>query len=561
MTTQTEMREMKATGLYTDTEMAAHVTADGGYNGVASGFGANARYNKNAADTGGGVDGTSAIKEGDMDFQRWMAAQKGRYIRSGEKTTFDEWMEETFAPLSEASVKFREGLTDNALLNGLDNTLGVFGGHPGQTYWESIAPPPTSAGYAQWVIDNPRGKMDGFTYQMTETEKNAQLDHAFTGTPTTEGQFRAVYNGTVTADGNLYDSGAGDNNDDGTGSGTSVPRVKSHYTNATHQTGSNTAAYGDNYFKAIPDAVFAAANPVKTAQNSPLAGTITSPSASNSVATSYGNSRDAGRQWTSTAMGGSQAPLDGGGGTGDNVLDNKNSINSLYKSILGRDVGQDGLNTYLPMLNNGTLKVSELATILQNSAEKANSVIDTKGPLDNGDTADFTADGTGADSTVVDNTVVDNTVVEGDSGSNNDFSWTAADGSVFTYDSATGSPVLVSGATNNAATVAPLGNEEYLKQQYKYNFGREIGQEGLDHYLPMLDSGTHVSGQTGIDQNWLTNQLAGSGEAKSYNDRLVYGDNYNADTYSGSVLGDTGYNTALAAARANQATAAATGAV
>jgi len=50
------------------------------------------------------------------------------------------------------------------------------------------------------------------------------------------------------------------------------------------------------------------------------------------------------------------------------VLDNKTRINNLYQRVLGRPVGQDGLNYYGPRLATG-MTDAELMTILQNSDE------------------------------------------------------------------------------------------------------------------------------------------------------------------------------------------------
>ena len=53
--------------------------------------------------------------------------------------------------------------------------------------------------------------------------------------------------------------------------------------------------------------------------------------------------------------------------TSDNTL----AIERLYNDILKRPVGQDGMNTYLSLLNSGQLTETQLKSILENSAEKA----------------------------------------------------------------------------------------------------------------------------------------------------------------------------------------------
>jgi len=90
-----------------------------------------------------------------------------------------------------------EYLNNTSIVKGLEATLGEwFGGHEGQTYWDSKAPSPNSASYAGYVEENPKGKFDQFTYQMTPAEKNSQLDHAFLdGNPTTDRQ-RAIAEAT-----------------------------------------------------------------------------------------------------------------------------------------------------------------------------------------------------------------------------------------------------------------------------------------------------------------------------------------------------------------------------
>jgi len=280
-------------------------------------------------------------------------------------------------------------------------------------------------------------------------------------------------------------------------------REVGRYTNTTPQRGSNTAVYGDDYLKAIPDSYkinnlykqilgrevgsaglgyygpkFAdgsmtelqlkesllASNEYKNSGGSvsaPLSAPITSPSASNSVATSYGNSNNAGRQWASGVF----ANNNGGGYTGGGVdVGGSTTLNGLYQEVFGRDVGPDGIAAYQSALDNKTMAPEQVRDILMSSAEKTNQ-------LATGNTAAvITAPLDGNDS------------------------------------------VSLSTNTDDANTAALKAR---MNQSYIDNFGRPIGDAGMDHYLPMLQSGMHTNGQA-VDESWFNKHLATTNEAKTY---------------------------------------------
>ena len=281
MTTQAEMREMKRGRKHSQKEMAAHVKSSGGYNGVANGY---------AGDGKGGGNNTKAAVA---------AAAKAAVVNP--PTGLDKAVRSFLAPLGDASKKFREGMQDHPLIQGLDATLGIFGNHKGQTYGESTAPDyypfPGAKNDAYETHMRNLGPLDGFTYQMTDDERNAQLDHAFIGTPTTDSQRRAVAEGRVRPNGgSLYMGDTG---------GQSVPAITlppisggggGSFTGGGNTNSGGNNKYADNYFRAVPDSLFAN---VVTATNS---NGISSPSLTG-VPTSYGNSYNAGRQWNSGVFG------------------------------------------------------------------------------------------------------------------------------------------------------------------------------------------------------------------------------------------------------------------
>ena len=272
MTTQAEMREMMKGGA-SQQEMAAHVRSSGGYNGVANGY---------AGDGGGGGSSNTPAPTAPL-------AVKGP-IETRRRGTLES--------LSKAGQDAYSGSMYETLL---DNTLGIFGGHPGQTYGESTAPDyypfPGAKNDAYETHMRNLGPLDGFTYQMTDDERNAQLDHAFIGTPTTDSQRRAVAEGRVRPNGgSLYMGDTG---------GQSVPAITSSpisgggggsFTGGGNTNSGGNNKYADNYFRAVPDSLFAN---VVTATNS---NGISSPSLTG-VPTSYGNSYNAGRQWNSGVFG------------------------------------------------------------------------------------------------------------------------------------------------------------------------------------------------------------------------------------------------------------------
>ena len=274
MTTQAEMRKMREGGAHSEQEMAAHVRSSGGYNGVANGY---------AGDGGGGGGGSNTP-----------TPTAPLAVRGPIETRIRGTIED----LSKAGRDAYGGSMYKTLL---DNTLGIFGGHKGQTYGESTAPDyypfPGAKNDAYETHMRNLGPLDGFTYQMTDDERNAQLDHAFIGTPTTDSQRRAVAEGRVRPNGgSLYMGDTG---------GQSVPAITSSpisgggggsFTGGGNTNSGGNNKYADNYFRAVPDSLFAN---VVTATNS---NGISSPSLTG-VPTSYGNSYNAGRQWNSGVFG------------------------------------------------------------------------------------------------------------------------------------------------------------------------------------------------------------------------------------------------------------------
>ena len=272
MTTQAEMREMRGNGA-SEKEMAAHVRSSGGYNGVANGYAGDGR--------GGGSSNTPT-------------PTAPLAVRGPIETRIRGKLES----LSKAGQDAYGGSMYKTLL---DNTLGIFGNHKGQTYGESTAPDyypfPGAKNDAYETHMRNLGPLDGFTYQMTDDERNAQLDHAFIGTPTTDSQRRAVAEGRVRPNGgSLYMGDTG---------GQSVPAITSppmsgggggSFTGGGNTNSGGNNKYADNYFRAVPDSLFAN---VVTATNS---NGISSPSLTG-VPTSYGNSYNAGRQWNSGVFG------------------------------------------------------------------------------------------------------------------------------------------------------------------------------------------------------------------------------------------------------------------
>jgi len=270
MTTQAEMRAMSKSGA-SEKEMAAHVKASGGYNGVASGYPGSSGNNNTSTST---APTAPLAAKGPIETR----------IRG------------TLGALSKAGQDAYSGSMYETLL---DNTLGVFGGHPGQTYGESTAPDyypfPGAKNDAYETHMRNLGPLDGFTYQMTDAERNSQLDHAFIGTPTTDAQRLAVKEGRVNPTGGLATGDNGNNLNTINSTAPISGRAIGSYTNTTPNSGGNNK-YADNYFRAVPDSVFAN---VVTATNS---NGISSPSLTG-VPTSYGNSYNAGRQWNSGVFG------------------------------------------------------------------------------------------------------------------------------------------------------------------------------------------------------------------------------------------------------------------
>ena len=480
-------------------------------------------------------------------------------------TTLDNFVRQNISgPLSEQVSDLTDFIAKHPLVKFLDSTIGeVFGGHPGQTYWESKAPPEGDPARVQYEIDNPRPVTDQFTYQMTPSEKNSQLPHAFIdGQPTTDVQKQiAALTGGRAPSSTVYSSpgvvdvqataalansegNQSDNNNVTTlSNNTRLAGEEGRYTNSTPQRGSNTAAYDSNYNRAIPSTATLAANPFMTAQAAPLAGAITSPSAFNSVATSYGNTNNAGRQWTSGAM----KTNNGGGYTNTapaplDTTENSTGLNDLYQEVFGRNVGQPGRDAYQSSLDNNSLSIDRLRAILYDSPEYKNAEKDNLAEIERNrllaeqakqarateaasKAATEAASKAAAEAAAKNNATSTPLVVaspaplSSSSGTGPDFRYTAEDGSVFSYDPSTNTPTLV---TKPTAT-APLADKateldllkERMNQSYINNFGRPIGDVGMDHYLPMLQNKMHTNGQA-IDEAWFNSHLSKSGEAAKY---------------------------------------------
>jgi len=461
-----------------------------------------------------------------------------------DETDLDKFVRNNISgPLGEQVGNLTDFIAKHPLVGFLDSTIGkVFGGHPGQTYWESKAPPKGSAARVQYEIDNPRPVTDQFTYQRTAAQVANGVD-----ADALRGKVLS-YSGND----NSYDANNTVVNPDGT------VRTKGGYTNTGSQRASNsTNSYANNYFKAIPDSTFATANPIRTAQNDPFnrstinklynsvlgrdvgqagmdyylpmlnngtlnpqglsnilnnseekknvtgplsspSNIITSPSASNSVAISYGNNRNGGRQWTSGVFANNNgsrytndasAPLD--------PATNPPSLNDLYQEVFGRNVGQSGIDAYQSALDNKTMTPEQLRAILMASDEKTNQVETgntatvVTAPLDVNDSVSLSPD-----------TSTTNTASS--SGTGPDFRYTVEDGSVFSYDPSTGTPTLVTGPLGTSSAV--LSDEDQLREYYKTYLGREIGNAGLTGYTNMLADGSKSMSDIKADLAWVNKQ-------------------------------------------------------
>jgi len=168
MTTQAEMRSMRSDG-FSNSQMADHVASSGGYNGVASGYSGNGT-------NGNSSGGINRVDPGLMAaVQAKTAADAAKdtgflsAIRNGVDGVSNKFRSALSAPLS----SFNEFANNSMPVKFLDSTLGIFGGHPGQTYWESQRPDMSDGGAAraEYEADNPRGKLDGFTYERTAAER------------------------------------------------------------------------------------------------------------------------------------------------------------------------------------------------------------------------------------------------------------------------------------------------------------------------------------------------------------------------------------------------------
>ena len=439
----------------------------------------------------------------------------GQSYVNDQVTTLDKFVRQNISgPLSEQVSDLTDFIAKHPLVGFLDSTIGkVFGGHPGQTYWESKLPAPTSEYYDAYVKANPRPVTDQFTYQMTPSEKNSQLPHAFIdGQPNTDVQKQiAALTGGKAPSSTVYSSpgvvdvqataalanseGNQSNNNNVTtlSNNTRLAGEEGRYTNSTPQRGSNTAAYDSNYNRAIPSTATLAANPSMTAQAAPLAGAITSPSAFNSVATSYGNTNNAGRQWTSGAM-----KTNNGGGYTNTALapldttENSTSLNDLYQEVFGRNVGQPGKDAYQSSLDDKSLSTDRLRDILYDSAEYKDAQNAEKNNL-----AELER----------------NRVLTEQAKQARAAEAAATNNALY--------PTLTVASPATPAT-APLGDNTLsasrnkINEYYQTHFGRDIGDAAYEHYAPILATGVHENGQTGLGYNWFDSHLSKSGEAATH---------------------------------------------
>ena len=213
---------------------------------------------------------------------------------------FSSGLRNFLTPLSKMG---QEAFKGSMYQTALDNTLGVFGGHPGQTYGESQVdyyPFPGAKNDAYEANARNQNVFDQFTYEMTPEERNKQLPHAFIdGNPTTQIQkdIAAQTNGRAPSY-TIYNSDGSPNiaatvnatnsEQRASGNGVSAPLSGNTYGNGFNGfagSGGFTRIGGGtpgNYFSAIPDGVFNSGGSPR------LMG----------VQTSYGNSYNAADQWT-----------------------------------------------------------------------------------------------------------------------------------------------------------------------------------------------------------------------------------------------------------------------
>ena len=126
---------------------------------------------------GSGINGGG---NGQADFVDQVHADRMEAIRNGEITP---------------STSSLGALFENSMYGKLlENTLGRFGGHPGQTYWESQAPPEHSSYYAEHMDKKPW--YDQFTYERTAEERanpsGASVWTTGTGAPVLDGNQQPV---------------------------------------------------------------------------------------------------------------------------------------------------------------------------------------------------------------------------------------------------------------------------------------------------------------------------------------------------------------------------------
>ena len=224
--------------------------------------------------------------------------------------------------------------------------------------------------------------------------------------------------------------------------------------------------------------------------------------------------------YTNTAL----APLD--------TTENSTNLNDLYQEVFGRNVGQPGRDAYQSSLDDKSLSTDRLRDILYDSAEYKDAQNAEKNNLAElernrvlteqakqaraAEAAAEAAAKNNATSTPL--VVADPAPLSGSSGTGPDFRYTVEDGSVFSYDPSTGTPTLVTAPT----ATAPLDDNTLsasrtkINEYYQTHFGRDIGDAAYEHYAPILATGVHENGQTGLGYNWFDSHLSNSGEAAKY---------------------------------------------
>jgi len=316
------MRDMRASGA-TERQMSDHVRESGGYNGVASGFsggGNNATRAAQAVSTAplsAQQIHANALNAAEKQRVTALKAQREGALKAKNDTgflsgvnnavsDFTSGLQGILAPLA---AKGREAFKGSMYQTALDGTLGIFGGHKGETYLDSIEPNSMSGGdftLEEYNARKERPAWDGFTYEMTDDERAASdyrdaadrrmlYRNGGGGIPMVNSAGEIV--GYADSDDNrVYsnesrrDPYTGESLDKVGNGGTTAPLSGGN-------TGGNNGFIGGgggftrvgggtpgNYFSAIPDGVFNSGG---------------SPAIMN-IQTSYGNGYNAADQWTAS---------------------------------------------------------------------------------------------------------------------------------------------------------------------------------------------------------------------------------------------------------------------